>query len=351
MSDTLGRYCSRTALLVLALSAAGGQSAAGAATTFRTMDDSVYAMVSGKVLSFADYQSAVRAEVRRRFYHGAIPEGKLESVRSAAGKGLITRALMLQEVQRRDVTPDAKRVQEAADKYERRYRGKEKWEKNRARLMPRLLRYLRDQDALRKLAQQIRHVAPPSEIQLRTYYERHPDKFTEPEQYRVAVILLGVDAGASTKVWDAARTEAMDVFKRLRTGASFAEMARLRSSDSSAARGGDMGYVHKGMLALPVQKIIDKLKPGEFSEPVALLRGVALFRLDDIRAAKRNDFETVPARVRALWLREQGESAWQAFIERLWQTSKIVINKKYTPSFLAVGAGSASGKTFGKGAR
>jgi hypothetical protein len=350
MIDTLKRCCSCCALLVLALSAAGGQPAA-AATTFRTLDNSVYATVAGKVVSFAEYRSAVRVTVRRRFYHGTIPKGQLESVRSTAGKNLIMSTLMLQEVRRRGVTPDAHRVQEAADKYEQRYHGNKEWEKNRAQLMPRLLRYLRDRDVIHKLARQVRHVPPPSEAQLRAYYERHLNEFTEPEQYRISVILLGVDPGAPPKAWDAARTEARNIFKRLRAGADFGKIARLRSTDSSAARGGDMGYVHKGMLALPIQKVIDKLKPGQFSEPVTLLRGVALFRLNDVHAAKRKDFETVRARVRALWLREQGKREWQALIGRLWRTTKIVVNKKYTPSFLAGETEPVTGKAFGQGAR
>lgn len=352
MIDTFRRCCSRGTLLALslALSAAGGRPAA-AATTFRALDNSVYATVAGKVLSFAEYRSAVRVTVRREFYHGTIPKGRLESVRSTAGKDLITSTLMLQEVRRRGVTPDVHRVQEAADKYEQHYRGNKEWEKKRAQIMPRLLRYLRDRDVIHKLAQQVRHVPPPSEAQLRAYYERHLNEFTEPEQYRISVILLGVDPGAPAKAWDAARSKAMGIFKRLQAGADFGKIARLRSTDSSAARGGDMGYVHKGMLALPIQKVIDKLKPGQFSEPVTLLRGVALFRLNGVHAAKREDFKTVRARVRALWLRERGERAWKALIERLWRTTKIVVNKKYTPSFLAGGTGPVTGKAFGQGAR
>ena len=103
----------------------------------------------------------------------------------------------------------------------------------------------------------------------------------------------------------------------LREGADFQELARQHSKDSSAANGGDMGYQHKGMLPEPAQVALDKLKPGEVSDAVLLLEGVAIFRLDERRAARLNQLDAVRARARDLWKRDKGEEAWTQLLAKL----------------------------------
>jgi peptidyl-prolyl cis-trans isomerase SurA len=48
-------------------------------------------------------------------------------------------------------------------------------------------------------------------------------------------------------------------------GEDFAEVARKHSEDASAKRGGDIGAVGKGRLALPFEMALFNLKPGRFS--------------------------------------------------------------------------------------
>ena len=118
-------------------------------------------------------------------------------------------------------------------------------------------------------------------------------------------------------VWDNARAEAANLVKRLRGGADFAQQARQRSGDASATNGGDMGYLHRGMLAEPAQAAVDNLKLNEFSDPVTLLQGVSIFRLDERKAAIQNPMAKVELRARELWRREQGQRASQTLLATL----------------------------------
>jgi parvulin-like peptidyl-prolyl isomerase len=126
--------------------------------------------------------------------------------------------------------------------------------------------------------------------------------------------------------------EGRALHKRLLAGADFGELARLHSGDRSAARGGQMDYTHRGMLPEAVHGIVDKLQPGQISEPVQLLEGVALLRLDGRRTAQQRSFEQVRERAAGLWQREEGEKRWKALIAQLRQAAAIRIDEsQYVP--------------------
>jgi peptidyl-prolyl cis-trans isomerase SurA len=92
-----------------------------------------------------------------------------------------------------------------------------------------------------------------------------------------------------------------EAFRRLREirdrieqgGANFADMARQYSSDGSAGRGGDLGWVYPGDTVPEFERAMNSLSPGEISEPVRTPFGVHL-----IEVLERRTDEASPERVR-----------------------------------------------------
>lgn len=190
--------------------------------------------------------------------------------------------------------------------------------------------YLEDEDRLQQLETTIKTIQPPSEEQLMAYYRANPDKFTEPPRQRVSVILLRVDPSSPREVWDAALKEGQDLFNRLQQGADFAELARLHSGDTSADNGGDMGYLHKGMLSPQAEAKIAQLQVDEHSSPMRLLEGVAIFKLTARSAARLRAFADVRERGEALWTKERADNVWREFTSRLRESTPVEI---FDPSF------------------
>ena len=153
-----------------------------------------------------------------------------------------------------------------------------------------------------------------------------------PEQNQRYSLLFGVDPSSPSEVWQSAAEEGKSLTKQLSGGADFAELAREHSSDASADEGGDMGYLHSGMLSPAAQEQVDKLKPGELSDPVVLMEGVAIFRLDDRIPPKLNNFDSIKDRARALWLTEQSDIAWKSLLVRLKKNTPVRVNElRYLP--------------------
>jgi parvulin-like peptidyl-prolyl isomerase len=138
-------------------------------------------------------------------------------------------------------------------------------------------------------------------------------------------ILLAVEPSAARQVWDAATREAEAIVRRIRGGADFAEQARLSSNDPSAENGGDMGYMHAGMLPDALQARVNEFKVGEVADPIETLQGIAVLRLEDRIPAKLQPFDRVADRARDLLHREIKEKAWKDFSDKLRNSATVVI--------------------------
>jgi parvulin-like peptidyl-prolyl isomerase len=323
--------------LALALMLVGGGMASpvgatGPAAVTQATDPAVFAVVDGTVISTAEFAAAMRAGVRRKYYHGKVPDSAIPAFQREVGRDLIRRVLLLKEAERRSVVPDPGWVQPRLERFEQRYRrhAREASEEERQRALAQARTQLEMESRIRNLEAAVRAAVPEAtEAVVRAYYDAHPEKFTEPERFRVSAILLEVDASAPAATWQAARDEAEDLVRRLRGGADFAELARLHSGDASAADGGDMGYLHRGMLGAPAQEAVDAAAIGEVLDPVRLLEGVAIFRVDERPPRRLRDFDEVRERAAALRLQEERDAAWNGLLERLEAQAHIRVNEQH----------------------
>jgi parvulin-like peptidyl-prolyl isomerase len=315
-------------LLALTIAMCGASIVANAASE----PSASVAQIGDINISREEYDQELHMAARRKFYHGTIPEGQMAVLQREVAANMVDNVLLMKEAKRIGLRPDVEKIKLTMSEYEKRYQGNEQWQSRRVVLLPKLQKQLEKESLIQQLKDKVHDVPSPSAAQLRSFYTANPDKFTEPEQVRTSVILLKVDPSSPRPVWEAARAEAASLLKKLRGGADFAQLARQRSGDESAANGGDMGYLHRGMLAEPAQAVVDKMKLKEISEPVTLLQGVAIFRLDERKAAVSNPLGKVEPRARELWRREQGQREWQTLLATLRKATPTSIDEsKFLP--------------------
>jgi peptidyl-prolyl cis-trans isomerase SurA len=85
------------------------------------------------------------------------------------------------------------------------------------------------------------------------------------QQTRARHILIKTNELVSEKE---ARSRLLTLKERLENKADFAEIARIHSEDSSASRGGDLGWVLPGDTVPEFERAMNALKPGQISQPV-----------------------------------------------------------------------------------
>jgi parvulin-like peptidyl-prolyl isomerase len=286
---------------------------------------SLYATVNGKPVTQAEFHAAYGNFLRQKFYHGQVPQEQLVQARKDVGDQIINRILFMEEIERRGIKPESEDVEKRIQGYDRRYAQSQSWQKNREAMLPGLREQLNLQSQINRLEQAVRDVPLPAAEEVKAFYAAKPELFTEPEKLRLYSILLAVDPSSSRAVWDAALREGEAIVRRIRGGADFGELARLSSNDASAERGGDMGYLHVGMLPEKLQGKIDQFKFGEVADPIEMLQGIGIFRLDERVPAKLQPFEVVSTRARDLLHRERQEKAWKDFVAQLRTAAKIAI--------------------------
>nr|WP_293840980.1 peptidylprolyl isomerase [uncultured Arsenicibacter sp.] len=81
-----------------------------------------------------------------------------------------------------------------------------------------------------------------------------------------------------------AKQEIKQLYKRLRAGESFEGLAQQYSQDvGSREHGGDLGWAKPRVYVPPVDKVLAKLKPGQYSKPFKTVFGYHIFQLVDRR--------------------------------------------------------------------
>ncbi len=102
------------------------------------------------------------------------------------------------------------------------------------------------------------------------------------EQDHVRHILMRTNEVTSE---DEARRKLSSLRERIVNGTDFGELARLQSEDSSASRGGDLGWLFPGDTLPEFERTYKSLKPLEVSEPVKTQFGWHLIQVLSRRAS------------------------------------------------------------------
>lgn len=285
----------------------------------------VFAVVDGTPVTVAHYDAQLNRTIREKFYHRRPPEEQMGRLRREVGDLLIERILLLAEAKRRGLQPEPEKLRKAMEQFEQRNSTNAVWQKQRELLLPALEQELGENELLEQIEKGARQAPQPQPEQLRQYYEGHHDAFTEPERVRLSIILLKVDPGLSQPEKAKILEQAKALHARLVAGADFAALAKEHSGDETASSGGDMGYVHRGMLGEEVHKKLEGLALGGISEPVVLMEGVAILRLDERIAPQLKSLEDSRERAVTLWQREESDRQWLQLKASLRQSAKMEI--------------------------
>jgi peptidyl-prolyl cis-trans isomerase C len=99
--------------------------------------------------------------------------------------------------------------------------------------------------------------------------------------------------------------EAQDIIKQLDGGAKFEDLAKAKSSDGSAAQGGDLGYFGSGQMVPEFEKAAMALEVGAYTKtPVQTQFGFHVVKVEDKRAKQPPQFDQVKGQVRNILLQE-----------------------------------------------
>ncbi len=165
-------------------------------------------------------------------------------------------------------------------------------------------------------ADRVRAQAKMGEDELRRYYEDHRSDYRVPERVKVAHIFFKTTEKSPAEV-ASVETIARDVLGQVRSGKDFGELARKYSEDSTAAQGGDLGWIVRGQTVKEFEDAAFTMKPGQVSDLIKTIYGIHILKVLDKQAAHLQTFDEIRESIRAALERQKLETAQQALADDL----------------------------------
>ncbi len=169
--------------------------------------------------------------------------------------------------------------------------------------------------------QHIRNKIVISEEEVKKYIKADKESFSNDEAFKLRQIFFkGPKDDAEKKVIE---EKASLVVQRLKAGEDFETLAKEYSEDPSGKHGGDLGYIKKNYMAKEFVEVLQKMKPGDFSEPFWTESGLHIIKLDE-KPPSLNAAE-IEANVRKHLVEERFLDKYKSYVKGLREKAYIEI--------------------------
>ena len=240
------------------------------------------AIVNGEVITQTDVDQ--RLALLAIANEGEIPAERLDELRQQVLRNLIDESLQIQAARAEEITISSRDIDRAIARVSE--NNKQTPEQLDAYLQTRgssiktLRRQIEGELAWDRLQRaKIENSVSVGEDEVKAVIDRL-NASKGAREYRVGEIYL---PNTST---DPAQTvaKANQILEQLRSGASFVAYARQFSEASTAAVGGDLGWVRPEQLPQPIAATLQTMSPGQVSAPIVIPGGVSIIAVQDARS-------------------------------------------------------------------
>jgi len=147
------------------------------------------------------------------------------------------------------------------------------------------------------------------------------------ERVHVRHILFKTDKAMPIVEKNAKKQAAEQALKEIKGGADFRELAMKLSDDKeSAARGGDIGNIVRGMMPKPFEDAVFKLEVGETGGPVETDFGYHIVRVEEKRAQQEVSFDDVKNQLGQFMTNQRMNKEALAMIKELRGKAAVTVN-------------------------
>jgi parvulin-like peptidyl-prolyl isomerase len=194
-----------------------------------------------------------------------------------------------------------------------------------------------------------------TEEEARQYYLSHQKEFVEPATVTLREILIEVptttqqgQAGVNVAQDDETAKRAESIRARIAAGEDFGKVAAEVSAAPSKANGGLIGPIAVAELSPVLQQRLEKMKPGDVTDPLRIQRGYQILKLETLKPAALQPFESVRDVVADRVYGERQRNEVRKFLNRVRSQAIIVwkneeLKKAYEQQVLAMSSGQGSG--------
>lgn len=284
----------------------------------QTYSDRIAAIVNSDVILESDVKKAKQPFMRSlmNLPLGVVPPGKWPTEREILDE-LVVIHLLEQDAAKKGVNLDEKAVDAALESIKKRNNLSQ--EQFTIFLAANGLTYsdyrkvMMKQFKLTKLIEsEVTRKSPITEEDAQKYFKSHKDEIEDqykklletmnapvqqPEQdkpnipthediytggkIRLRQITLKMPTDKKSKDIGKVMETAKQIYKEAQTGADFGQLAKKYSQDPLAKGGGDLGFMNYQDMVPALQKMVQRMKPGDLTPPLQSPQAILLFYMDD----------------------------------------------------------------------
>jgi len=125
------------------------------------------------------------------------------------------------------------------------------------------------------------------------YYDSRKDTFKIPKQVRVRDILIKAGPQDAPDQLEAKKKKAEEILEKAKKTKDFGSLAKQYSEAENASKGGDLGWIQRGMLGEQIESILFAMKAGDLTGVLAARDGFHILKIEEVKEEKQKSFEEV----------------------------------------------------------
>lgn len=248
--------------------------------------DKIVAVVDNEIILKSELEYRVSLEAAQRNIDPSNEEFRKGVLNAMIDEKLLFAQAELDSVEVQDAEID-QQLDYQINLFIQQFGSRERVEQVYGMSLDKIKRELRDDVRKNLMAQKVQQKnfaeIEVTDREVREFFDTYKDSLgLIPERFKIAHIFI--NPIASDRIKAESKKFAESLLDSLKNGADFAELAKKYSADpGSAAEGGDLGYVKRGVFYPEFESVAFSLKPGETSGVVESPVGFHIIRLIDRR--------------------------------------------------------------------
>jgi peptidyl-prolyl cis-trans isomerase C len=292
-------------------------------------DGTVLAKVDGRPITAKDVamQQNMLLQQIQGYADSTQIAAMLPSIKTQAMKNAVNRILLEENIKKLGIKAPKEQVDSRIDYYRKNFVSDEAFQADlkKRNMTP---EQFRNEIEMGMQAEDLfnRHTAgikPPTDKEIRGFYDGNGERFQAPERVRASHILVTVNKGESDSIRAEKRQKAQRILGELKGGADFAEEARKYSDCPSKEQGGDLGYFERGRMVPEFEKAAFALRTGQLSGIVETQFGFHIIKVTDHEKAGTVPFDQVKDNIARYLTEEKKQEALTAYFDSLRSVSNI----------------------------
>ncbi|MDA8214226.1 MAG: peptidylprolyl isomerase [Nitrospiraceae bacterium] len=287
-------------------------------------ESKVVATVNGSAITRAELDMEINRLLPQELYHRSITPEKQTEIEKKAIENLINSELFYIEAKRLGLKADSSEMKKRFDAVRSTYPSQKAFEdavKRSGMTIDSFKERIKRNLMVERLMEKEVKVSL-TDRDIEDYYNKNKEKFKEPEAVRLRYIYIKINPSESDGK-KKAKERAKEAHSKIKSGSDFARIAQTYSSDMSRIKGGDVGFVHKGMMPQDIEKVAFSLKAGQVSEILETDIGYHIIKVEEKRQSRHVPFKEIRDKLQKELTESMQKERLEGLIKRLRENAKI----------------------------